>query len=317
VLTYLFKNFECAVNDFSDDPPPSVGFDSLRNLGHRLDALEKGYAIAVRPTVLLLRPDSSEIERIAYPNLLTADQFIKRVQEYMAGINTVESLRRHFWQDSSNFGARRAYLDRLSARSEYDSVIYQLGVIAQMRDHLAEARDAARQYAYLRLNVEGQTQYLRTWIASLRREGQDSLDALQGLRDLLEFYQARKKVDSVAAAYDRIFAFTGVRDPETLNNYAWDLASHSKQWEKALTLINEAIAGRPDIADFYDTRALTHWSLKQYDSAVQDAEQALSHATGSDDRSYFKERLEFYRAELKRSKEPKPSVKESGNEDTK
>ncbi|MBS1903278.1 MAG: hypothetical protein JSS75_06220 [Bacteroidetes bacterium] len=315
VLVYLFEHFECAINDFSVDPPPSVGFDSLRNLGHRLDGLEKGYGIGVRPTAILLRPDSSEIERIAYPNLLTGDQFIARVTEYMHGVGTVERLRQRFWSDTTNFAARKLYLDRLSERSEYDSVVYQLGVIAQMRDHLTEAREAAKQYAYLRMNVEGQTQFVRTWIASLGKSDQDSQDALQGLRDLLEFYQMRKKIDSIAVCYDRIFAFTGVRDPETLNNYAWDLATHSKRWEEALKLVDEAIAAKPTSADFYDTRALAHWSLKQYDAAVHDAQDALAHAKGKDDKSYFKERLQFYKAQLKQSKEPKPAEPSSGSGD--
>lgn len=308
VLVYLFENFELATNDFSVDPPPAVGFDSLRNLGRRLDFVEKGYGIAVRPTVLLLNPDSSEIERIPYPNLMTSEQFIDRVQQYLHGINTVNSLRKKFWSDTTNFAARKAYLNRLSERSEYDSVVYQLGVIAQMHNFGPESRDAAKQYAYLRMNVEGQNQYLRTWIAALGKTKQDSLDALQGLRDLLEFYQARKKIDSVAASYDHIFEFTGVRDPETLNNYAWDLATHSKRWDEALSLVDEAIAAKPKSADFYDTRALIYWSKQDFQDAVRDSEESLKYAKTKDDRAYFSDRVNFYTEQLKKSKEVKPDA---------
>ena len=135
VQVFLTENFEIGVNDFSTDPPPSVGFDSLRNLGLRFDGLEKGYAIAMRPTAILIRPDSVEIERIPLPNLLTAKQFISLLTDYLQGKNTVQALRQAFWRDTTNFEARKRYLTRLTERSDYDSAVYQLGVIATLTNH--------------------------------------------------------------------------------------------------------------------------------------------------------------------------------------
>jgi hypothetical protein len=292
---YLFENFEVGVNDYSTDPPPSVGFDSLQRLGKRFDGLEKGYGVAIRPTAILIRPDGTEIERISYPNLLTGVQFVNKLKEYLTGKNTISALREQFWRDTNNFTVRKAYLNRLNERAEYDSVVYQLGVIARMKGYTAESKDAAKQYAYLKTNVEGKSEYLKEWIYSLPKKGDDSTQALQGLHDLLEFYQSRKKIDSIAVYYNKIFGYTGVRDPETLNNFAWDLANFSKRWDEALLLSNEAIAAKPKSADFYDTRALIHYSLKQYDDAVKDAEASYRFAKSKDDKKYFKERLEFYK----------------------
>ena len=90
VMIFLTKNFELALHDYAVDPPPEVGFDSLRTLGTRLDKLEKGYAIVSHPTAILINPDSTEIERI--PNLqnYTGPQFVQKVKEYLAGKNTVQ-----------------------------------------------------------------------------------------------------------------------------------------------------------------------------------------------------------------------------------
>ncbi|HYM20446.1 MAG TPA: tetratricopeptide repeat protein [Candidatus Kapabacteria bacterium] len=302
VLVYLFENFEIGVNNYAVDPPPSVGFDSLNHLGKRLDGLEKGYSIAVRPTAILIRPDSQEIERIPYPNLMTGFEFINRIRDFLTGKNTVQSLREQFWRDTNNFIVRTAYLRRLTERAEYDSVVYQLGVIAQLKDHPDESGNAAKQFAYLKMNVEGKSDYLKQWVRSLPKNPDDSLQALQGLNDLLEFYQVRKKIDSIAVCYNNIFAFTGTRDPETLNNFAWDLANYSKRWNEALDLSNEAIRARPSSADFYDTRALIYWSLKQYEDAVHSAESSFRFAKSKDDKKYFKERLQFYKKQLSESR---------------
>ncbi|HEY3874050.1 MAG TPA: hypothetical protein VGM92_01115, partial [Candidatus Kapabacteria bacterium] len=51
---FIRKNFEPAMNDFASDPPPTVGLDSLRNLGWRLSGLEKDYGVALRPSIIVI-----------------------------------------------------------------------------------------------------------------------------------------------------------------------------------------------------------------------------------------------------------------------
>lgn len=298
VQTFLSQHFELAINDFSVDPPPSVGFDSLANLGHRLDGLEKGYAIASRPTAIILAPNGDEIERITLPNLLSSKEFINTIGDFLAGKNNIQSLSHLFWSDTTNFTARTKFLDRLVARAEYDSTIYQLGVISNMKDRPKEASAAAKQYAYLRFSVEGKTAYLKQWIYSLPKKGNDSLEAVQGLHDLLEFYQVRKKIDSIVVGYHNLFDYTGDRDPDVLNNFAWDLTNFSKRWEEALVVINEAISKKPAVSDFYDTRALIHASLQRFDEAIGDEELALHYSLKKEDKKYFIDRIQSYKKQL-------------------
>ncbi len=313
VKVFLLRHFELATNDFSVDPPISVGLDSLRNLGLRLDGLEKGYGIAVRPTAIILRADSQEVERIPMPNMLTSKQFIALVTDYLNGKNTVQSLRAAFWKDTTNFEARKKYFTRLTERADYDSVVYQLSVISMMKkDHPDEARDAARQLVYLKLNVEGKPEFLKQWVYEHPKKGSDSLEALQGLRDILEYYQSRKKIDSIASLYNQIFVYTNYRDPELLNNYAWDLTTYSKKWEEAMKLSDEAIAAKPKNADFYDTHAFVNYSLKRFDKAIEDEKLAVKYAKRKQDKKYFSEQVEFYKKQLKSAQEqPK---KDSGGE---
>jgi len=301
VMIYLTKNFELALHDYAVDPPPEVGFDSLRTLGSRLDKLEKGYNIVSRPTAIIINSDSTEIERI--PNLqnYSGVQFIKITKEYLAGTNTVQSLGKEFWSDQSNLDKHKRYLDRMMERFDYDSILYHF-------DHLAHdqrfgqspqvMKDAAAEYAYLRFKQEGNVFELKKWIATLDHHI-DSAVIIAGLKDLLEYYQGRKKIDSIAVYYHNIFSFTGDRDPDLLNNFAWDYANFSKSYDSAMVFVNEAIDKDGKNANYYDTRALVNYDRKEYDAAITDARLALKYSK-KEDRDYFKERAEYFEKEKKK-----------------
>ncbi len=314
VMIYLSKNFELALHDFSVDPSPSVGFDSLGNLGRRLDELEKGYSIVSRPTAILIKPDGEEIERI--PNLenYSSAAFIQTIKDYLSGKNTVASLQKEYWNDPKNLDKHKHYMDRLMVRFDYDSIVYHLNLLAtdsRYGQSPEVMKEAAGQYAYLRFKQEGNIAVLKNWVTTLDRHADSSL-ILAGLKDILEFYQTRKKIDSIASSYKNLFLFIGSRDPDLLNNYAWDLANFSKQWDSALVIINEAIARNEKNPNYFDTRALINYLRKDYEASVTDAKTALKY--GAEDKSYFKERLEFYEKEKKRvaeeAKHPKPPTED-------
>jgi len=119
------------------------------------------------------------------------------------------------------------------------------------------------------------------------------------LKDLLEYYQGRKKIDSIAVYYHNIFSFTGDRDPDLLNNFAWDYANFSKSYDSAMVFVNEAIDKDGKNANYYDTRALVNYDRKEYDAAITDARLALKYSK-KEDRDYFKERAEYFEKEKKK-----------------
>lgn len=297
VQAYLSEQFELAVNDFSVDPEPSVGFDSLRHLGLRLSGLEERYRIVVRPTAIVIRPDGSEIDRISFPNRLTPTQFLARVEEIRQERNIIQDYIDNFWRDTTSEVARLDLIERFESRSEYDSVVYHLDVVRQTSAMPHMRRTATLRHAYLRFQVEGNTIPLRRMMAQLTRSPEDSLIYLEALTNLLQSYQARKMPDSVIAFYDRIIAFTGARTADILNEYAWDLANFARRLDTALALVNEAITLRGDDENFYDTRALVHVLMKNYPMAVEDAKRALELAE-PEERPYFEERVKLYQQRL-------------------
>ncbi|MEP7234231.1 MAG: hypothetical protein ABI778_02935 [Ignavibacteriota bacterium] len=302
VMIYLTKNFELALNDFSVDPPPNVGFDSLRNLGVRLDGLEKGYNIVSRPTAILLDPDGTEIERISNLEHYSPAQFVALVKDYLAGRGTVRSIAAEFWNEPTNLDKHKRYLDRLMDRFDYDSILYHYKLLATVPGYGQTPevmKEAAAEYAYLRFKQEGNITVLKSWLATLDQKA-DGEVMLAGLKDILEYYQVRKKLDSVAIYYHRIFELFGEREPDMLNNFAWDIANLSVGYDSAMIYINEAIVKDGKNPNYYDTRALIENNRKDHDAAIADARQALKYSP-KDDKDYFKERLEFYEKAKNRS----------------
>jgi len=307
VQQFIRDSFEVGIVDFSVDPPPEVGFDSLRNLGNRLDGFERRYEIVIRPTVMLLRPDGSEIDRIPFANKYTPETFIERVKEILQGRNTLESYRQLFLADTTSLVNRFALINQYEERSKYDSVLRQLEVVMNMKDHPDIAREAGLRYSYMRLQVEHNPEPLKSFITTLGHTGEDSLVLYNNYADLLEFYKGAKKLDSAAIYYEKIMELTGKRDPDLLNEYAWNLANYTKRWDKALALINEAIQLKPNDPNFFDTRAFIQFVRKERSAAVKDAERALelTPKDSSDDQKYFEERLKYYR-DHEHDKDPEP-----------
>jgi tetratricopeptide (TPR) repeat protein len=297
IQQYLSDNFELGVNDFSIDPEPTVGFDSLRNLGLKLSGFEERFKVLVRPTAIVIRPGGGEIDRIAFANNYTPEQFRARLEEIRLERNVIRDYIEGFWADTTSEVNRLDLIERFEARSEYDSVVYHLDVIRQTSVLPETRRQATIRHAYLRFQVEGNLVPLRRFLYSLDKKGEDSLLFLNGLQDILMFHQNKKRVDSSAAVFEEILKFTGSRDPDLLNDYAWELANYGRRLDYALELVSEALEHRPDEENFYDTRALIYLLQKKFELAVSDAQKGYDLAE-VEEKSYFKERLDFYQKRL-------------------
>jgi tetratricopeptide (TPR) repeat protein len=290
----ISSRFEPALNDFAVDPPLSVGLDSLRVLGQRLSGLERRYRLSVRPTLIVIAPDSTEIDRIVFANRLSVAALSTRLLEISEGKNTFASMIHDFWADTTSTEARQALIDKFEEHAMYDSVIYHLESLQSVRDS-SVARGARIRYSILRLQIEGVTAPIRSLIASLGHNGADSVMHYEALQQILQTFQKRKLVDSVNAVYEELLAFTGDRAATLLNDYAWFLAGYTKDRARALALVDEALVKQPDDADFLDTRALILGQLGRFDEAIRTEQRAYDLAPQSD-KAAFKESIESLKA---------------------
>jgi hypothetical protein len=293
VKSFVNANFILALNDFSVDPPLTVGFDSLRHLGQRLSGLEELHHIVLRPTALLLRADSTEIDRITLPNKLTPTQFIDRLKEIVAGRNTLGSAIATFWQDTLSIANRITLVNAFEERSMYDSVIRHLDVIRSLKAYPAMAQEAGLKYGYMRLKVEGKVVPLMRELEKLGHTGADSITRVTGLSDIIQFFVAKKRIDSAAKYYQKIFDFTGKRDPDLLNDYAWQLNTYSHLQDSALALVNEAILQNSQEPNYYDTRAKIQFYRNERKLAVEDEKKAYQFAA-TEDKEWFQKQVDYY-----------------------
>jgi tetratricopeptide (TPR) repeat protein len=240
------------------------------------------------------------MDRIVLPQKLTVPQLEARLMDIMHDRNTLHSAIIAFWRDTTSLTKRQHLIDMFEERSKYDSVLYHLGSLSRNIRYPNEARKAWARYVDLRMRMEGNVIPLDSLIASLGHSRSDSVLHYALLQDKLAFYQRAKKADSVSAMFERIIAFTGVRDPDLLNDYAWNLANETKDWDHALALVNEAIGKNGREPNYYDTRALVSAQLNRFDEAVRDAQTALGYASGNDV-AYFKDRVEYFKGLRSRS----------------
>lgn len=99
-----------------------------------------------------------------------------------------------------------------------------------------------------------------------------------GLSHLLLGTAAYERQDSTSAAYHLERAFESLRNaPIVVNNLAWFLAFRDPpDLDRALHLIDEALARAPEDPRFLDTRGQIYTKQKRWDEAIADLERALA-----------------------------------------
>lgn len=76
------------------------------------------YKIAGYPTVILMNSSGEEIDRIY--GYVPADTFVSIIQDYMAGINTLEDLKKKFETNPQDVELTFRLADKYESRKEYD-----------------------------------------------------------------------------------------------------------------------------------------------------------------------------------------------------
>jgi Tfp pilus assembly protein PilF len=89
-----------------------------------------------------------------------------------------------------------------------------------------------------------------------------------------EFLALRQDLGKAAAEYETVLA-ADPRNVVALNNYAWILAAEPKTAEQAMELVNRATREVGLTGDLLDTRARVRITLKQYEQAERDLNDAI------------------------------------------
>lgn len=233
-------------------------------------AIREAYHIKDYPTVVLIKGDGREIDRmVGYQSPL---QFLISLQDFLNDTNTVGNLSARLRADTSNIDLAFRLAVRYELRAEVDSAMWLMQeIVARGNRNGTVAQNALFHLAVYESRALGTVNkltafYFETPVDTLRREA-----ALE----LLGFYERHKSPDSLRATFERCVT-RWPNDAEFANDYAWALAHwKTTDLDRADALSARAVALDPKNPDFLDTRAEVFVKKNRLRDAIACIDQAI------------------------------------------
>lgn len=273
--------------------PAVAGYANENYVVYAVDAekgegpdLAKKYKVTGFPTFVLVDAGGDELERQAGAS--GKNDFLVLLKDVRAG-NHAKALAGRVEKDPEDGEARALLGVKLARRGD-----------PAARPHLEKA-------AALDPESRGaSTVEARYWIALLDARNARSVDPIAAFAG--KFPESPSAVQAhriLAAEYERMgredlqveslgFLVKRAPDAESRNNLSWFLATHGRELERALALVEEALKEKPDVSAYLDTRAECLSRLGRHDEAVEAQKKAvacLADGIGDEERAMYESRL--------------------------
>jgi len=250
--------------------------------------LVKRYHVVGYPTILFLRPDGKEIDRIfGYKD---GPEFIKWTHELMSGEKTVASLRKELAANPANNELRFEVGRRLTIRGELDEALH---VFAPLFDgdkknalgFVPKIQLLVGKYGYLR----GREDYPKAidLLTSLLTQFPESAEARSAPYPLARAYFKAGKPERAWETFD---AWIDAKPDEAgrYNAAAWFSFKNKFDLERGLATGERGLKVAPEAAYLWDTVAEIQYALGKKAAARKSIEKAMSIAPED---PYYKEQL--------------------------
>lgn len=233
-------------------------------------ALTRAFHVKDFPTVIVLRSNGSEIDRmIGYQ---TPQQFLIYLQDFLNDTNTVGNLSKRLLTDTANLELALRLAVRYELRAEVDSAMWLMQqIVARGVDSTPVVQTAKLHLGVFDARAFGRTVMLSELFAN------SPFDSIrhEAASELVEFFQGHKLYDSVKIVYER-WLERMPNDGDLLNDYAWFLTQQPNgDLARADSLSARAIAIDPKDAEYLDTRAEVFSRRHLYREAVETMEKAV------------------------------------------
>lgn len=266
VRTYPDK----AVSEFVNANLVAIKIDAEK--GEGVDIAKK-YGVRAYPTILLVKADGEEMDRLVGYD--PPEQFLKKVRDYVNGINTIGALKAEVAKNPDDAGLRyrlaRKYGDRneVSASSEHYQKLLDLDP-ADKLGHNQEARFTIAMTAFRGSKDPSKLdEFLKKYPDSPMRR-----DALYSLWRTFARDKDAEKARKYFAKYNESYP----RDAGMMNNYAWSCAEAGINLEHAAEIVQQAItlAAEPgERAMYIDTYAHVEFKRGNVREAIGKEQEAL------------------------------------------
>jgi len=235
-------------------------------------AFMKEHGVPGFPTVLMLKPDGVEIDRIVGFSGDGAD-YVKKLEAFAAGKDTFLSLTESLANDPDNRELVAKMARKRVARYELEEAVPHFRKLLELdpSDELG-AGEEARFYIALSEARGGNPAALETVLA-----GTDKVNYLKmGYNQLIRIHVKNKDAGKAVAAFEALLAkFSD--DTNVMNQFAWTVYENkwADHYDRAIEVAKRAVELEPEAAHIWDTLAWLYVEAGNREAAIAAMEQAV------------------------------------------
>ncbi|NOZ09414.1 MAG: hypothetical protein GXO91_11175 [FCB group bacterium] len=235
--------------------------------------LSRRYKIEGVPQMVFVTNDGTEVDRIV--GFLPPDQYKSRLEDILAGKNTIPDLLARFEKTPDDLELAVQLAGKYEDRGDYDSAAGMYASILQSHaDSSSEEVNHARYFLAMKDLFAGDRSGIDRFILKYGF----SKYVYDAYREMAQYYAAQNDTLQEVAALEAM-SQKYPDDPSALNAFAWRMTELNMNLETALQRAAHAVELTRDDAtlqaNILDTQAEVFWKLGRADEAVQTIEKAL------------------------------------------
>jgi thiol-disulfide isomerase/thioredoxin len=248
----------------------------------RVDAeAGEGPAVAERfkaiafPSVILLRPDGSEVDRIV--GFVDAEDFARQIQNFVAGRETYDALLARQAASPDDLELTMQAGERAALRGDAATaerlLLRAIGTTPPGSDRHIEARTLLGRYVYLRTTRRFDAAIEQ--FAEIERQRPDTREATTAAIDTFIAHSRAGSADAAQQTFDRIVGAGPALDAGRVNSIAWACFRARTAMPRAIALAEQTLATTPDDG-LWDTLAELRAASGDPAGAVAASREALA-----------------------------------------
>lgn len=240
----------------------------------------KTYKVIGFPTVLLLKADGTEIDRVVGfgfepgGEAEAGDAFMKTMDSFAAGEDTLLALTGELESAPDNLELQQKLAEKRLKRYEFtDAAVHFKRILELDPEDTAGLKDKADFYVAMADAREGNADALAVIV--------DTTDnpeyLMMGTSMLTRVYRQAKAFDKIIPLYEKMLA-SSPEDTGLMNQFAWMVYEEklSDQYKRAIEVAEKAVTLAPEDAAILDTLAWLYAADGQQEKALATMEKAVA-----------------------------------------